>query len=106
MSQSARARTDAPVLRDNRLIRHNKCAEKVVPERCRYSEIAWRLRIVVACVTYLGPVQQRTGKPKMIVSDNGTELTSNAMLKWAAENGVEWPYIASGKPQQNGLIAR
>ena len=44
------------------------------------------------------------GKPTMIVSDNGTELTSNAMLRWAEENGVEWHYIAPGKPQQNGFM--
>jgi hypothetical protein len=36
------------------------CAEKAVPERTRYSEITGHLRIVVACVMYLGPVQQRT----------------------------------------------
>src|SRR4051794_3690592 len=40
----------------------------------------------------------------MIISDNGTELTSNAMLKWAQVNGVEWHYIAPGKPQQNGFM--
>ena len=49
-----------------------------------------------------GIVAER-GKPQMIVSDNGTELTCNAMLKWAEENGVEWHYIAPGKPQQNGF---
>ena len=43
-------------------------------------------------------------KPLLIVSDNGTELTSNAMLKWTAINGIEWHYIASGKPQQNGFM--
>jgi len=43
------------------------------------------------------------GKPQMIVSDNGTELTCNAVLKWAEQNGVEWRYIAPGKPQQNGF---
>ena len=40
----------------------------------------------------------------MIVSDNGTELTCNAMLKWTKENGVEWHNIAPGKPQQNGFM--
>jgi putative transposase len=50
-----------------------------------------------------GIVAER-GKPMMIVSDNGTELTCNAMLKWAEENGVEWHYIAPGKPQQNGFM--
>ncbi|MBL3610577.1 IS3 family transposase [Rhodovulum sulfidophilum] len=44
------------------------------------------------------------GKPTCIVSDNGTEFTSKAILKWANDNGVEWHYIAPGKPQQNGYI--
>jgi putative transposase len=43
------------------------------------------------------------GKPAMIVSDNGTELTSNAILTWADESRVGWHYIAPGKPMQNGL---
>jgi putative transposase len=34
----------------------------------------------------------------------GTELTSNAMLKWSEINGIEWHYIAPGKPQQNGFM--
>jgi putative transposase len=40
----------------------------------------------------------------MIISDNGTELTCNALLNWAEANGVEWHYIAPGKPQQNGFM--
>lgn len=44
------------------------------------------------------------GKPDCIVSDNGTEFTSKATLKWANENGVAWHCIAPGKPQQNGFI--
>ena len=43
------------------------------------------------------------GLPAMIVSDNGTELTSNAILRWAEERGVEWHYIAPGKPVQNAF---
>ena len=43
--------------------------------------------------------------PAMVVSDNGTELTSMAILRWSKECDVEWQYIAPGKPQQNGLIA-
>src|ERR1700749_4229272 len=38
------------------------------------------------------------GKPKMIVSDNGSELTSNAILTWADQARGEWHYIAPGKP--------
>ena len=44
------------------------------------------------------------GKPKMVVSDNGSELTSNAVLTWADQTRVEWHYIAPGKPMQNGFI--
>jgi len=44
------------------------------------------------------------GKPKTIVSDNGTELTSNAILSWSEERRVEWHYIAPGKPTQNAFI--
>jgi len=55
-------------------------------------------------VRALDAIVAERGKPAMIVSDNGTELTSNAMLKWAEENGIEWHYIAPGKPQQNGFM--
>jgi putative transposase len=44
------------------------------------------------------------GKPKMVVSDNGTELTSNAILTWADQSRVVWHYIAPGKPTQNAFI--
>jgi len=44
------------------------------------------------------------GRPASIVSDNGTEFTSRAILKWAGDNGVEWHYIDPGKPQQNAFI--
>src|SRR6476660_308017 len=43
------------------------------------------------------------GKPKMVVSDNGTELTSNAILQWADDHKVAWHYIAPGKPMQNAF---
>ena len=44
------------------------------------------------------------GKPKTIVSDNGTELTSNAILQWADDHKVNWHYIAPGKPVQNAFV--
>ena len=44
------------------------------------------------------------GKPKMVVSDNGSELTSNAILTWAEQSRVAWHYIAPGKPMQNAFI--
>jgi putative transposase len=44
------------------------------------------------------------GKPKMVVSDNDSDFTSNAILTWAAETRVAWHYITSGKPTQNASI--
>ena len=44
------------------------------------------------------------GKPAMIVSDNGTELTCNAMLQVDDGDGIDWHYIAPGKPMQNGYM--
>ena len=52
----------------------------------------------------LDDIVRRRGRPTIIVSDNGTEFTSNAILGWADEAGVGWHYIAPGKPQQNGFI--
>ena len=43
-------------------------------------------------------------RPAMVVSDNGTELTSHAILRWQEECSVLWHYIAPGKPQQNGFV--
>ena len=44
------------------------------------------------------------GYPDQVVSDNGTELTSHAMLKWQTERVVGWHYIQPGKPMQNGFV--
>ncbi len=44
------------------------------------------------------------GKPEEIISDNGTEFTSRAILRWVNENHIEWKYIEPGKPMQNGYI--
>jgi putative transposase len=44
------------------------------------------------------------GKPETILSDNGTEFTSHAILKWSMERQISWDYIEPGKPYQNGTI--
>jgi len=44
------------------------------------------------------------GKPATIVSDNGTELTSNAILTWTEHTRVGWHYIAPGKSTQNAFV--
>lgn len=52
----------------------------------------------------LDRIAEMRGYPCMVVSDNGTELTSNAMLKWQEDRQVEWHYMAPGKPMQNGFV--
>ena len=54
-------------------------------------------------VRELGHIIESRGCPRMIVSDNGTEFTSNVILAWQEELGIEWHYIAPGKPMQNGF---
>ena len=34
----------------------------------------------------------------------GTEFTANAILTWCKDYGIEWHYIAPGKPMQNGYV--
>ena len=52
----------------------------------------------------LSRIVEIRGTPCMIVSDNGTELTSHAMFVWQEEHGIEWHYIAPGKPTDNAFI--
>lgn len=50
-----------------------------------------------------GVIARRGARPEVCVSDNGTELTSTAILTWCQDSGVGWHYIAPGKPQQNAF---
>jgi putative transposase len=42
--------------------------------------------------------------PKQIVCDNGTEFTSKAFMKWAADNNIDLHFIDKGKPMQNAFV--
>ncbi len=52
----------------------------------------------------LTAIVARRGKPDSMVSDNGTEFTCNAMLAWSKETGIDWHFIAPGKPIQNAFV--
>ena len=52
----------------------------------------------------LDAIIMRRGKPRMVVSDNGTELTSIAILKWSQDRRIEWHYTQPGKPTQNAFV--
>jgi transposase InsO family protein len=55
-------------------------------------------------VRELTAIIERHGKPGMIVSDNGTEFTCNAMLARCRDSGLDWDFIVPGKPMQNGFV--
>ena len=40
------------------------------------------------------------GKPSVIVGNNGTELTSNAVLEWCGGTKIDW----QGKPIHNAFV--
>lgn len=46
------------------------------------------------------------GKPACIRMDNGPELISSQMLKWAEEKRITLMHIQPGKPQQNAYVER
>jgi putative transposase len=55
-------------------------------------------------VRELDTVAAERGYPDRLRVDNGPELTSLAMLKWAAVHNVELVFIEPGKPAQNAWI--
>jgi putative transposase len=67
-------------------------------KRCRLGgrgyPVAWELDAIIAV---------RGVRPLLCVSDNGTELTSKAILTWCQDSQVGWHCIAPGKPQQNAF---
>ena len=52
----------------------------------------------------LDQLVMKRGGPKTIVSDNGTELTSCAILQWQEDRRVAWHYIAPGRPMQSRFV--
>jgi putative transposase len=52
----------------------------------------------------LAALFEARGKPGTVVSDNGTEFTSNAILTFADDRKIDWHCIAPGKPTRNAFI--
>lgn len=70
-----------------------ECLTLVADTSIGSARVVRELDMLVAC----------HGKPLCIVSDNGTELTSRAVLMWAQQQGIAWHYITPGKPRENGF---
>ena len=49
-------------------------------------------------------LSESSSLPEIIVTDNGPEFTSRAMLAWADENNVRLHFIEPGKPTQNAFV--
>lgn len=71
-----------------------ECLALVVDTSLSGRRVARELDVVIA----------RRSRPATIVSDNGTEFTSMAILRWAQEARIAWHYIAPGKPNQNAFV--
>jgi putative transposase len=71
-----------------------ECLALVVDTSLSGQRVARELDAVIAC----------RSRPATIVSDNGTEFTSMAILRWAQEVSIAWHYIAPGKPNQNAFV--
>jgi len=61
-------------------------------------------RSLVDLAANLLRVCRGAGKPITVVSDNGTELTSMAVLKWCQETGVNWHYINPASRCRTGSL--
>lgn len=55
-------------------------------------------------LSLLEELLRERGKPEIILSDNGTEFTSNKVTRWQKEKKISWEYIEPGKPYQNGSV--
>jgi putative transposase len=74
------------------------CSREAIEQHIDFSISGRRL------VRIFEEIKRHRVLPKQIVCDNGTEFTSKAFMKWAADNHVEIHFIDKGKPTQNAFI--
>lgn len=55
-------------------------------------------------VAVLDRVARRSGYPKIITVDNGSEFASKVLDAWAYEHGIKLDFIRPGKPVENAVI--
>ncbi|RTK99625.1 MAG: transposase [Proteobacteria bacterium] len=57
-------------------------------------------------INVLNQLKAANKLPVKIRSDNGREFRSHNIARWCVENNVQWEFIQSGKPMQNGYCER
>lgn len=57
-------------------------------------------------IEFLSRLISLYGAPRYLRSDYGPEFVSRAILKWAAQNGMDMALSDPGKPLQNGADER
>ena len=57
-------------------------------------------------VRALDELVELRGAPRRLRMDNGPELISGTLAKWASRHQIELLFIQPGKPMQNGYIER
>jgi transposase InsO family protein len=55
---------------------------------------------------FLSDLFKKTGKPRVLRSDNGREFIAADLVNWLQQQGVEPAFIEKGRPQQNGYVER
>ena len=53
---------------------------------------------------FLDELSATAGLRKVLVCDNGSELTSKAMFFWSQQRGTKLHFIQPGKPMQNAFV--
>lgn len=61
------------------------------------------LQVRASCHVLNRIIQER-GKPRMIVSNHGSEFTSHAILQWTDPAKIDWHHVLPCKLIQNAFI--
>ena len=72
--------------------------------RCLTIHVAHSIPATTGVIEVMERLNESTGLPDVIITDNGSEFRSRAFDSWAYARGVKLDFIQPGKPVQNGFI--
>ena len=71
---------------------------------CLAIHVAHSIPATTGVIEVMERLNESTGLPDVIITDNGSEFRSRAFDSWAYARGVKLDFIQPGKPVQNGFI--